>query len=251
MKTKTKTIIKASVITICALLIIMAAAAGLFYFGILHLNNPQFKGYTVNGVDVSSYQGDIDWKLLSSQKIDFAYIKSTEGSSTVDRCFAYNWQEASKTDLRIGAYHFFSFETTGKNQAMNFCSTVKSIPDMLPPVIDVEYYGRFHGKSDIDVDSVKNELRSMIEELTNNYGLKPVIYVSSNTYNDIVKDDFADCEIWYRSVYETIPGDITWTFWQYSNRHVLKGYSGTERYVDMNVFSGDKESFLNKWKRQD
>ena len=91
----------------------------------------------------------------------------------------------------------------------------------------------------------------MITALENHYGLLPVIYVSSSTYTDIVKDDFSDCEIWYRSVYESIPGGINWTFWQYSNRHVLKGYSGTERYIDMNVYRGDKDSFLNKWKRQD
>ena len=251
MKARTKTGIKITVIKVCALLIAAAAVSGLLYYGIIHLNNPWLNGYNVKGVDVSSYQGDIDWNVLTSQDIDFAYIKATEGSSTVDRCFASNWECASKTSIRIGAYHFFSFETSGENQAKNFCNTVEAVPDMLPPVIDVEYYGSFRSKNDIDVDSVKKELRSMVTELENHYGLLPVIYVSSSTYNDIVKDDFSDCEIWYRSVYESIPGGINWTFWQYSNRHVLKGYSGTERYIDMNVYRGDKDSFLNKWKRQD
>ncbi|MEE5990433.1 MAG: hypothetical protein V3G41_07105 [Lachnospiraceae bacterium] len=56
--------------------------------------------------------------------------------------------------------------------------------------------------------------------------------------------DFTDCGIWYRSVYSKIPSCIKWTIWQYSNRYVLKGYNGSERYIDMNVIS-DK-TYLNK-----
>ena len=207
--------------------------------GIIHINHPELKGYKVKGVDVSSYQGDIDWDVLSSQGIEFAYIKATEGSKTVDRCFEANWKGASDTSLRIGAYHFFSFESSGENQASLFCDTVKAVPDMLPPVIDVEFYGRFHSGDDIDVDAVKKELRSMIDILTDHYGIKPIIYVSSETYELIVKDDFADCGIWYRSVYGPVPKDVRWTIWQYSNRHVLKGYNGSERYIDMNVLAGE------------
>ena len=157
----------------------------------------------------------------------------------MDRCFEANWKGASDTTLRIGAYHFFSFESSGENQAKLFCDTVKAVPNMLPPVIDVEFYGRFHSGDDIDVDAVKKELHSMIDILTDHYGVKPIIYVSSETYELIVKDDFADCGIWYRSVYGPVPKDVRWTIWQYSNRHVLKGYNGSERYIDMNVLAGE------------
>ena len=221
------------------LILFCAVICALLYFGVLHLNHPELSGFNIKGVDVSSYQGDIDWDVLAGQGIDFAYIKATEGSSTVDRCFEANWLNASKTDLRIGAYHFFSFESSGEKQAALYCSTVESVPDMLPPVIDVEFYGRFHGVNDIDVNAVKKELRSMIDILTEHYGVKPVIYVSSDTYESIVRDDFRDCGIWYRSVYKPVPKDVDWTIWQYSNRHVLKGYKGTERYIDMNVFSNE------------
>lgn len=227
-------------LTIAGLVLICAAVCTCLYFGIIHINHPELSGHKVKGVDVSSYQGDIDWSILSSQGIDFAYIKATEGSSTVDRCFAANWKNASQTSLRIGAYHFFSFESSGENQAKLFTSTVEDVPKMLPPVIDVEFYGNFHGADDIDVEAVKKELRSMIDILTEHYGVKPIIYVSSETYNLIVKDDFTDCGIWYRSVYGPVPKDVKWTIWQYSNRHVLKGYNGSERYIDMNVFAEDQ-----------
>lgn len=235
---------KIIIISVVAVILGLCTFAALFYFGVLHINNPSKKRYPVVGVDVSAYQGEIDWEVLSKQKIDFAYIKATEGSSHVDACFSYNWENASGTNLRIGAYHFFSFESSGENQAKLFCSTVYAVHGMLPPVIDVEFYGRFHSADDIDAEAVKRELRSMVDILTEHYGVKPVIYVSSATYDTIVKDDFTDCGIWYRSVYSKIPSSIKWTIWQYSNRHVLKGYNGSERYIDMNVIS-DK-TFLNK-----
>jgi len=90
-----------------------------------------------------------------------------------------------------------------------------------------------------DVEAVQRELRVMVSMLEEYYGMKPVIYVSEETYNTIVKDAFTDCDLWYRSVYSGVPGNVDWVFWQYSNRHRLKGYDGKESYIDMNVFIGD------------
>ena len=236
--------LKAVIITASILLAVMLIAACSLYFGLIHINNPELNGFTVKGVDVSSYQGNIDWPLLASQDIDFAYIKATEGSSSQDRCFSQNWQEASQTGIRIGAYHFFSFESAGQTQAQNFIDTVDPVDNMLPPVIDVEYYGSFTSEDTIDVSAVRKELRTMVDILTEEYGMKPVIYVSESSYKTIVKGSFEDCGLWYRSVYSKVPGDVNWVFWQYSNRHRLKGYDGKEAYIDMNVFAGNKEEFI-------
>ena len=226
-----------------AVFVIIAVIAALFYFGIIHFNHPDPDEYPVAGVDVSNYQGDIDWKTLSAQNIEFAFIKATEGSSFVDARFSENWAAAAETDIRIGAYHFFSFESSGEKQAKLFCETVIKVDNMLPPVIDVEYYGKFKKKADVDLPEIKKELRTLIDILTVEYGMKPIVYCDAKTYNDIVKNDFSDCDLWYRSVYSSVPSGIEWTFWQYSNRHVLKGYNGRERYIDMNVFAGTEEDF--------
>ena len=225
------------------LIFLSALLALLLYLGIVHINNPSKAKYPVNGVDVSAYQGQVDWDTLSSQDIDFAYIKATEGSTFKDSCFEYNWKEAGETDLRIGAYHFFSFESSGEKQAANFIDSVDAIPMMLPPVIDVEYYGKYQNEDDIDVVEIRAELRNMINILKEEYGVNPVLYVSEETYNTIVAQEFSDCDIWYRSVYGKIDGDLDWTFWQYSNRHRLNGYEGEEPFIDMNVFYGSKEEF--------
>ena len=217
--------------------------AFLLWNGIIHFNNPP--SGSVIGVDVSSYQGDIDWEILSSQDISFAFIKATEGSSYVDPYFENNWENAADTDLRIGAYHFFSFESSGETQADLFCSTVTPVDNMLPPVIDVEFYGRFESEKDLNISEVKHELRILVDLISDKYGMNPIIYASDESYEAIVKNDFDDCDLWFRSVYFSIPNEIEAVFWQFSNRHRLDGYSGEEVYIDMNVFCGRSEDFEN------
>ena len=69
------------------------------------------------GVDVSAYQADIDMNVLKEQNVSFIYIKATEGSTGRDGRFAANWENAKNAELLSGAYHFFSYDSSGKTQA--------------------------------------------------------------------------------------------------------------------------------------
>ena len=89
-------------------LIVCIVLATLLYNGIILLNNPSLEEFPVRGVDVSSYQGEIDWNVLSKENVSFAFIKSTEGSTHVDRYFENNLNNALKTNLKVGAYHLVS-----------------------------------------------------------------------------------------------------------------------------------------------
>ena len=243
--------IKRIIFLLASIIILLTIVSSLFYFGIWHFNNPSSTRYPIRGVDVSSYQGNIDWAVLSKQNITFAFIKATEGSSFVDKHFMQNWKEASKTSLWVGAYHFFSFESTGNAQAAHFISTVGSLHQSLPPVIDIEYYEVKSDKS-FSRDKIRDELKALIHELEKHYGVLPILYVTKETYNDFVKDNIFDCPLWVRNVISE-PGfvqDDAWTFWQYSNRHHLAGYSGVERYIDMNVYNGDLDQFMNQFSLQ-
>ena len=79
---------------------------------------------SVMGVDVSSYQADIDMNELKEQNVQFIYIKATEGSSHQDDRFAENWENAQTAGILSGAYHFFSYDSEGRTQAENFIKTV-------------------------------------------------------------------------------------------------------------------------------
>ena len=64
--------------------------------------------YSVKGVDVSHYQGEIDWRALRQNGVRFAYIKATEGASLRDPRFTENWRRSHDAGMVRGAYHYFS-----------------------------------------------------------------------------------------------------------------------------------------------
>ncbi len=227
-------------VLITALAAVLILVCTLVYTGVIQINGIAALKYEIRGVDVSAYQGEIDWEVLSKENIDFAFIKATEGSTHVDEYFEKNFENAKKTALKIGAYHFFSFESAGETQAQNF---IKNVGEEMPlPVIDVEYYGKFNKKNS-DVPAIKKELRVMVEMLKDYYGQTPIIYATKASKNEILGDDFDDCFLWLRSVYFPVNNKNGWTFWQYSNRGRLKGYSGREKYIDLNVFRGTRTEF--------
>lgn len=234
----------AIVIAIC--IVIVSTFGYLLYKNIITLSNPKSLGYTIKGVDVSEYQGDIDWQILSNQDIQFAFIKATEGSSYVDPNFLDNFTNALNTNLRVGAYHFFSFESSGKTQAENFIDTVPIVENSLPNVVDVELYGDFKSNP-LDVQSVIKELTTMLQSLEDTYKSKPIIYTTKITYNLYIKDNFPNYSIWLRDVHFSHNVKLTPNvdFWQYSSTQILDGYNGDEQYIDMNVFCGSQDDFNN------
>lgn len=222
------------------------ASAFLFYAGVLFFNNPSYEKYPIRGVDVSSYQGAIDWDVIESQNIRFAFIKATEGSSFVDPWFHENYENTVNSGIRVGAYHFFSFDSGGDTQADNFIREVKKLNNMLPPVIDIEFYDDKRSNPP-DRESVTEQLNVFITKIEEAYAIKPIIYAVYETYNLYIKDDFADCGIWIRDVFSfpKLPDSRDWTFWQYTDRAKLSGYNGEEKHIDLNSFCGTEEQFEN------
>jgi len=230
---------------VCLLSMLIAFIFGvLVKKGVIWVTTPFELIYSVKGVDVSSYQGDIDWNVIESQGISFAFIKATEGSTFNDRFFQQNWENASKTNIRIGAYHFFSFDSSGKTQAKNFIRAVTKVDNMLPPVVDVEFYGN-KNKNPPSKEHTQAILNNLLEELEAHYGMKPIIYATRSSYQRYIKDDYKDYDIWIRNLFyhPYLTDRNSWTFWQYSNTKILKGYKGREKYIDMNFFNGSKKDF--------
>lgn len=232
------------IVIVAAFIAVTAIFAVLVLKGIIRLNHPSNKKYPVRGVDVSSYQGKIDWYTLSAQNISFAFIKATEGSKFVDDNFAYNYNQAQKTNLRVGAYHFFSFDSSGAEQADNFINNVEKIEDMLPPVVDIEFYGD-KKKNPPDKSKVRKQLDELLQKLESHYGIKPIIYATQSSYEKYISGAYDDYDIWIRNVYFSpyMPDEKQWTFWQYTDKGQLDGYSGDEKYIDINVFNGTEEQF--------
>lgn len=229
---------KVLIVLFCIVAFLTVFLSGIF-LKIIKLNTVFIGSYPVRSVDVSHYQGEIDWPVLASQGIDFAYIKATEGSGFVDDKFVSNWENASKTSLKIGAYHFFSFDSEGETQAENYVQTVGSLGGKLLPVVDVEYYGdKFQNPP--EKSAVVTELTDMLLALEQEYGVKPMIYTTYVVYYKYLQGEFDEYPLWIRNVYFTPDVNLKdkWTLWQYSDTEVLEGYDGQEKYIDVNVFQG-------------
>ncbi len=230
-------------ILMAALTLFLCGGTGLALYinGLLIPNEPN--GYMVHGVDVSSYQGNIDWNVLS-ENIDFAYIKATEGSSSVDPEFYDNYAGAVNSNIRVGFYMFFSFDSPGETQAENYIRTVKKFDNMLPPAIDVEFYGG-NDKDPPKREDIDRELDILISEISEHYGMKPIIYSTKKAYDMYISGGYQDCDIWIRDIFcePKLSDGRSWTFWQYSEKSRLNGYDGDEKFIDMNVFYGTRYEF--------
>ena len=168
---------KIAILLAAIFIIAEAALFALVWNGVIILNDGRAGKYPVKGIDVSWYQGDIDWKTVSGHDLSFVFIKATEGSTYVDDKFSYNFNEAQKTSLAVETYHFFSYDSGGKTQAENFINTVKPYEGMLPPVIDLEFYGD-KASNPPEREYVDEQLKIMLDMLEAYYGQKPIIYAT-------------------------------------------------------------------------
>lgn len=209
--------------------------------GVIWFNMPPKSKYPVRGVDASHYQGQMDWARIAEQGITFVFLKATEGSGTVDDCFAQNWENARAAGLYVGAYHFFSFDSSAVTQADNYCAVVPDDENALPPVIDLEFY---RSENLPDADAVRASLRILLERMRGIYGKQPIIYTTKACWETYLEGTDLEYTLWIRSIF-TSPPELSpeWTFWQYNPRGMLDGYTGGEVRIDLNVFRGTMDEF--------
>lgn len=207
---------------------------------------PTAEDYPVRGVDISYYQGEIDWNELSAHDhVMFAYIKATEGSKHTDERFAENWNAARNAGVYVGAYHFISFESSAETQADNFISVVPKQANSLPPVLDLELYNEALMEDPPSKEQVHEVLDILIEKLESYYGVKPIIYTSSNLYIKYLFGSYGNCGLWMSNTSCEPLAD--WTFWQYSFEGYLPGFSMDNIPVDLNVYNGSEQDFYKEF----
>ncbi len=201
--------------------------------------------FAVHGIDVSKYQGDIDWEQVRDSGVAFAYIKATEGGDKTDSKFQYNWAAAKAAGVPRGAYHFVYWCRPPHEESANFASVVPNEADALPPVLDVEPTPESKScKRTLYREEAIRDMRLMLEAMERHYGKKPIIYSSVDFYQAILQPDaLADYPIWVRSTKyhpKVRYGDRRWTFWQYRSDGRVPGIVGA---VDQNTFNGTHDQW--------
>ena len=186
------------------------------------------------GIDVSHYQGKIDWERVGSEtNIKFVYVKATEGSSHKDSLYRYNTEQARRAGLAVGSYHYFHPNVPVAVQYKNFMSLVDLSTQDLIPVVDIEEKGRKPSKQICD------SLDKFSSMILAQWGTRPIIYTHQRFYNYLLQRSFDDHILWIAryGAYQFKPSPSLedkreCTIWQYSNRGVVEGING---YVDLNT----------------
>lgn len=211
---------------------------------------PYPSDFPIHGIDVSKYQGEIDWDSVRRSGVEFAWIKATEGGDHADPSFLTNWNAAKAAGVPRGAYHFVYWCRTPEEEIGWFKKIVPIDPDALPPVLDVEATPTSRTcRRTIQREEAVREMRQMLVDMERHYGKRPVIYVTVDFYQSIMHpDEFSDYPIWVRSTKHSphipYPGR-RWSFWQYQSDGIVPGIRAK---VDRNAFYGSRaqwEAFLD------
>jgi lysozyme len=199
--------------------------------------------YAIHGIDLSHHNAEVDWDKIKkvkaeSVRIDFVYLKATEGATHIDRQFERNWREARRVGIRRGAYHFYNPRVLSGHQAALFIRQVKMQPGDLPPVLDLEIEA---GKPpEIILKGVRNWL-TLVEA---HFGVRPVIYTNEHFYQKYIAGNFDDYPLWLagysREHLDDLAESANVLFWQHSEKGYVDGIRG---FVDFNVFLHDVETW--------
>lgn len=203
------------------------------------------RSYPIHGIDVSRWQGEIDWRRARRNGVSFAYIKATEGGDVLDPQFKENWRAARRARVPRGAYHYYYFCRSPESQARWFIRNVPRDAQALPPVLDMEWNHQSKTcKRRPTGAQVRREAERFMRVLERHYGTRPVVYTTVDFWRDTGIGRLRGTEFWLRSV-AGHPADVykgaSWTFWQYTGTGRIGGIQGD---VDINAFRGSADSWL-------
>lgn len=200
-------------------------------------------GPTVPGIDVSSWQGTVDWQAVAASGVRFAFIRAFDGLGA-DHEFRRNWDGAKAAGILRGAYVYFRARHSGAAQAQRLLAALGADVGELPPVLDLETFDeQTAGKALVEV-------RQWVAAMRKGVGRDPMLYAGSFWHFNaapLVGGEFADLALWTPDYTETgcpgVPqGWDRWTFWQQTSTGRVPGISGG---VDLNVFNGSEGDLLD------
>lgn len=222
------------------------------YTGDVYSHNEKFDDRTiVNGIDVSQWQGRINWKKVKADGIDFAFIRvgyrgygsaGVLNESTIDTYFDYNMRQAVEAGVDVGVYVFSQAITVkeAEEEAQYILDHIKGYNVKLPLVLDYEYAGDADGPGRLQAANLSKAKATNIClafcKKIDAAGYTPMVYANPSMMKDQLypkRIEKAGYRVWLANYTSKTEYTGDYDFWQYSSTGKVKGISTD---VDMNFY---------------
>lgn len=194
-------------------------------------------GRTYEGIDVSGWQGEIDFERVKNSGIEYVYIKASEGSNSIDPYFSRNYREAKRNGLNVGFYHYVTARTVqeAEEEASHFAKTIAGTSPDCKLAMDFEVFGNLTNE---EINEISIRFLETTQRLTNK---EMIVYSDTSNARNIFSKEIADrYELWVAQYGVDEPSDNgkwnTWVGFQYTDTGRVDGINGN---VDRNKFTRD------------
>ena len=189
------------------------------------------------GIDISEKNSVTSWADIGKNQVRFAYLKCTDGISSVVSNYTANKKSAIENGILTGAYHWLNPKQDAAAQVDYFIKNASIVDDDLPPVVCLELYTTTKA-------ILEPKLRTFLETVETRSGKRPVIYTSSTYWKKYLAGIEWPCEypLWIDEPGAIWPTQLYpwagWTFWQYSYQTKIPGINNAP---GLNWFNGSQE----------
>ncbi|MCQ2266423.1 MAG: glycosyl hydrolase family 25 [Bacteroidaceae bacterium] len=194
------------------------------FFALSIAPRPLYHATGREGLDVSHYQGNIDWKRVAQEgNVSYAYIKCSEGATIQDSHYQRNIVGAKEAGLPVGVYHFYRTTSSPADQLANMTSMARREHMDLVPIVDMEHRGKE------SIENFQQNLRIFVESVDRYYGKRPMLYTGQNFYNRYLVGLFPE-HSWMIAKYIEEPpllnDNLDYAIWQFSSKSRIPGING-------------------------
>ena len=194
----------------------------------------------IRGIDISAWQGQIDWKTVAAYGMDFAILRITESGNVIDKYFERNYTECQKYNIPTGVYKYSYAMTIAEiqSEARKVVSALNGRELQYPVWLDLEY----NNQRSLGAENI-HKMAEAFEKIITAAGYKFGIYCNVDWYMNVICSHLKKYDFWIARYPANDDGWLQERLrpdfgigWQYSSKAKIPGISGT---VDRNVFYKD------------